>query len=105
MLENTWQDIHHTTASSVLPASKNASPRTLNNLPCDEAAPMPLVRFLPEAEAERVDWRREGIAGPADEVRFNVADFRKLEIVDSSGWLWVEGGDSLLCSGSSAPGS
>ena len=81
------QDIHHTTASSVLPASKNVSPRTLNNLPCDEAAPMPLVRFLPEAEAESVDWRREGSAGPAEEVRFNVEDFRKLEIVDSSGWL------------------
>lgn len=81
------QGTHHTTASSVLPASKKVSPRTLNNLPCDEAAPMPLVRFLPEAEAESVEWRREGNAGPAEEVRFNVEDFRKLDIVDSSGWL------------------
>ena len=48
---------------------------------------MPLVRFLPEAEAESVEWRREGNAGPAEEVRFNVEDFRKLDIVDSSGWL------------------
>jgi hypothetical protein len=81
------QRSHHTTASSVLPASKNASPRTLNSLPCDDAAPIPLVLFLPEAAAERVDWRREGRTGPTDEVRLNVEDFRKLEIVDSSGWL------------------
>ena len=87
MRENMEQGTHHTTASSVLPASKKMSPRTLNSLPCDEAAPMPLVRFLPEAGVERVDWRREGSAGPADEVRFNVEDFRKLETVDSSGWL------------------
>ena len=81
------QSSHQTTASSVLPASRNVSPRTLNNLPWDDAAPIPLVLFLPGAGAARVDWRREGKAGPADEVRFNVEDFRKFEIVASSGWL------------------
>lgn len=85
--ENIEQSTHHTTASSILPASKNMSPRTLNNLPCDEAAPMPLVRFLPEAGAESVDWRRDGRAGPVDEVRFRAENFRKSEIVDSSDWL------------------
>jgi len=95
------QHAHHTVASSVLPASKNVSPRTLNNLPCDEAAPKPLNRFLPETGTERVDWRREGKVDPGDEVRLNVEDFRRLETVDRSSW----GGDSLLCSRPSALGS
>jgi len=84
MRGNTEQHAHHTVASSVLPASKNVSPRTLNNLPCDEAAPKPLKRFLPEVGMERVDGRKEGIVGPGDEVRLNVEDFRRLETVDRS---------------------
>lgn len=99
------QCTHHTAASSVLPASKNASPRTLNNLPCDEATPIPLARFFPGAALERVDWRREGRVGPADEARFSVEDFRRLDTVERSSWLWMGGGDSLLCSRPSALGS
>lgn len=38
-------DSYHINASSVLPASKKRSAITLNNLPCDDAAPMALNRF------------------------------------------------------------
>jgi len=84
MRGNMEQHAHHTVASSVLPASRKVSPRTLNNLPCDEAAPKTVIRFLPEATTERVDWRSGGRVGPGDEVRLSVEDFRRLETVDRS---------------------
>jgi hypothetical protein len=48
------------TASSVLPARRKKSPSTLNSRPCDEAAPMPVCRFL-------TPWPLVG--APYDELR------------------------------------
>lgn len=37
----------HIDASTVRPAKRKRSPSTLNNLPCDEVAPIALCRFFP----------------------------------------------------------
>jgi hypothetical protein len=86
---------HQIVASSVRPASMKKSPRTLNSLPCEDAAPMRLWR-LREVGTPRVVWRAGPMGGtePADGMRF-VPSIGVLTLRtgarESSGWLLCEG--------------
>ena len=85
------------TASSSRPASKKRSPRTLNILPCDEAAPIAVCRFfIASAGDGRLAWRccTCGNPGLAVELRFNPSGVftRRIGLLlANSGWLLREG--------------
>jgi hypothetical protein len=85
---------HQIVASSVRPASMKKSPRTLNSLPCEDAAPMRLWR-LREVGTPRVLWRAGPMGGtaPADGMRFPSIGVLPLRggARESSGWLLCEG--------------
>lgn len=62
----------------------------MNNLPWEEAAPIPLLRFFPVGGAERVDERSVVKVVPAEEFRFRPVgrdDLRSVATAVNSGWL------------------